>query len=57
MDRMAEHKISIHLRNMIRCLEFLMVYSGFPHNQTYEPFCVFNENEYRVYNEMHITKW
>ena len=54
---MAGREISIHLRNMIRCLEFLMGYPGFWHNQTYEPSCIYNENEHQVYNEMHTGEW
>ena len=34
-----------------------MGHPGFWHNQTYEPSCVFNKNEHRVYNEMHSGKW
>ena len=43
---MARQKISIHLQNVIGCLEFLMSHPGFRHNQTYEPSCVYNENEH-----------
>ena len=39
------------------CLKFLIGHLGFWHNQTYEPSCVYNENEHRVYNEMHIGEW
>ncbi len=50
---MAGREISIHSRNVIRCLEFLMGYPGYRHNQTTEPSRIFNENEHQVYNEMH----
>ena len=54
---MAGQKIAIHLRNVMRCLEFLMKHPGFRHNQTFEPSYVYNENEERVYNKMHTGKW
>ena len=57
MSEMAVQEISIHLQNVIRCLEFLMDHLGFWHNQTYESSGVFNKNEYQVYNEMHTSKW
>ena len=34
-----------------------MGYPGFWHNETHESSCVFNENEHRVYNKMHISEW
>ena len=49
--------LQIHLRNMVGCLEFLMRHPGFQHNQTFELFRVYNENEERVYNEMHTGEW
>ena len=54
---MARREISIHLQNLIGCLKFLMGHPGFRHNQTYKPSCVYNENEHRVYNEMHTGEW
>lgn len=53
---MARQKFVIHLQNMIECLEFLIRHPGFWHNQIYEPSCIYNENEDRVYNEMHTGK-
>ena len=41
---------------MVRCLEFLIRHPNFWHNQTFEPSHVYNENEERVYNEMHTGK-
>ena len=46
MGGMAGQEISIYLQNVMGCLEFLMSHPSFWHNQTYEPSCVFNENEY-----------
>ena len=54
---MAGREISIHSQNVIRCLKFLMGHLGFWHNQTYEPFCVYNENEHQAYNEIHTGEW
>ena len=34
-----------------------MSHLGFWHNHTYEPSCVFSENEHQVYNEMHTGEW
>ena len=34
-----------------------MGHPGFQHNQTYEPCRVYNQNEDRVYNEMHTGDW
>ena len=34
-----------------------MRHPGFWHNQTFEPFRVYNKNKERVYNEMHTGKW
>ncbi len=56
MARIARQEIAIYLRNVVGYLEFLMDHPGFQHNQTYEPSCIYNENERRVYNEMHIGK-
>ena len=50
---MARQEISIHSQNVIECLKFLIDHLGFQHNQTYEHFCVFNENKHQVYNKMH----
>lgn len=55
--KMAKQEISIYLQNMVRCLKFLMRYSGLQNNQLYEPFYVYNENEEQVYNEMHTGNW
>ncbi len=55
--RMAGQEIAIHLRNMLGCLEFFMRHPGFRHNQIYEPSRIYNENEQRVYNEMHTGEW
>ena len=57
MAGMARQEIAIHLRNVVGCLEFLMRHPGFRHNQTFEPSRVYNENEERVYNEMHTGEW
>ena len=54
---MARREIAIHSQNVVGCLEFLMRHPGFRHNQTFEPSCVYNENEERVYNEMHTGEW
>ena len=56
MAGIARQKISIHAQNMMRCLEFLMRHPDFWHNQTFEPSCVYNENEEQVYNEIHFSK-
>ena len=53
---MAGQEIAIYLQNMMGCLEFLMAHPGFLHNQTYEPSCIYNENEQQVYNKMHTSK-
>ncbi len=34
-----------------------MGHPGFWHNQTYEPSCIYNENERQIYNEMHTGEW
>ena len=49
----ARREISIHSRNIIKYLEFLIDHPDYCHNQTYEPYRIFNENEHRVYNKMH----
>ncbi len=49
----ARQEIAIQLQNMINCLEFLMGHPGFQYNQIYEPCHIYNQNEHRVYNEMH----
>ena len=41
----ARQEISIYPQNLLGCLELLMRYPGFWLNQTYEPSCVYNENE------------
>ncbi len=55
--RMARQEIAMHSQNVVGCLEFLMGHPGFWHNQIYEPSCIYNENERRVYNEMHTSEW
>ena len=57
VGEMAGRKISIHFQNVIGCLKFRIGHPGFWHNQTYKPSCVYNENEHRVYNEMHTGEW
>ena len=54
---MAKREIAIHSQNVVGCLKFLMRYPGFRHNQIFELSRVYNENEERVYNEMHTGKW
>ena len=54
---MTGQEIAIYLQNVIGYLEFLMAYADFWHNQTYEPSCIYNKNEQRVYNEMHTSEW
>ena len=53
---MARQEIAIHSQNVMGCLKFLMKHPGFWHNQTFEPSCIYNENEERVYNKMHTSK-
>ena len=53
---MARQEIVIQLQNVVRNLEFLIRHPGFWQNQTFEPSCVYNENEKPVYNEMYISK-
>ena len=53
---MAKREITIHLQNVIECLEFLIRHPGSWYNQTFEPSYVYNKNEERVYNKMHIGK-
>ena len=53
---MAGKEIVIYLQNVVGYLEFLMRYQGFWHNQTFEPFCIYKENEKHVYNKMHSDK-
>lgn len=45
------------MHNGIGWLKFFIVLLGFWHNQTYERFCVYNENEYQVYNEINTSAW
>ncbi len=54
--RMARQEIAIHPRNVVDCLEFFVGHPGFRHNQTYELSRIYNENDQRVYNEMHTGK-
>ena len=54
---MARQKFAIYSQNVVGYLKFLMRYPDFWHNQTFEPSCVYNENEEQVYNEIHIGKW
>ena len=53
----ARQEIAIQLWNVLNCIEFMMGHLGFQHNQTYEPCCVYNQNEDQVYNEMQIGDW
>ncbi len=55
--RIARQEIAIHSRNVVGCLKFLMGHPGFWHNQIYEPSRIYNENERRVYNEIHTGEW
>ena len=57
VSEIAGQEIAIQLRNVLSCIKFLMGHPGFQHNQTYRPFCVYNQNEDRVYNEMHTRDW
>ena len=54
---MAGQEITIHLGNVMGCLEFLIADPGFWYNQIYKLSCIYNENEQQVYNEMHTGKW
>lgn len=56
MGGMARQKISIHSENMIGYLEFLMGHPDFWNNKIYKSSCIFNENEYQIYNEIHTDK-
>ena len=49
-------EISIYSQNMVSYLKFLMRYPRLWYNQIYEPSCVFNESENRVYNEIYTDK-
>ena len=42
---MAGQKIAIYLQNMMGDLKFIIVYPRFWYKQTYEPFCIYNENK------------
>ena len=53
---MPGQEILRHLQNMVDCLEFLMGYPRFQHNQIYKLPCVFNKSENQVYNEIYIGK-
>ena len=53
----ARQKAAIYSQNVVGCLKFLMRHPGFWHNQTFEPSCVYNENEKQVYNKMYTSKW
>ena len=53
---MAKQEIAIYLPNVIWCLEFLIRHPDFWYNQTFEPSCIYNENEKQVYNEIHTGK-
>ena len=57
VSEIAGQEITIQSRNVLICIEFLMEHLGFQNNQTYEPYCVYNQNEDRVYNEMHTRDW
>ena len=57
MAGMARREIAIHSQNVVRYLKFLMRHPGFWHNKTFEPSCIYNENEEQVNNEMHTGKW
>ena len=50
-------EITIQSQNVLSCIKFLMGHPSFQHNQTYEPCRVYNQNEDRVYNEMHTGNW
>ena len=45
MVEMAKREIAIYLQNFVGCLKFLMRHPSFWHNQTFEPFYVYNKNE------------
>ena len=38
----VRQEIAIQSQNVLSCIEFLMGHPGFQHNQTYEPYCVYN---------------
>ena len=57
VSEIAGQKIVIQLQNVLSCVKFLMGYLSFQHNQTYEPCCIYNQNEDQVYNKMHTGDW
>ena len=57
VSEMAGQEISIHSQNVIGCLDFLIGYLSFYHNQTHKPSCVFNKNEHQIDNEIYTGEW
>ena len=45
--------LMIQLQNVIDCLRFLMRYTDFWENQTYQLSHIYNQKEDQVYNEMY----
>ena len=41
----AGQEIAIPLQNVLSYIKFLMTHPGFQHNQTYEPYRIYNQNE------------
>ena len=57
VDNIAGHNLTIQSRNVIDCLRFFMGHPGFWENQIYQPSCIYNQKDDRVYNEMHTGNW
>ncbi len=57
VDNIAAQSLTIQSRNVIDCLRFFMGHLGFWKNQTYQPSRIYNQNDARVYNEMHTGNW
>lgn len=55
ISEIISQEIAIQLENIIYYMEFFIGYQGFLYNQIYKAYYVYNQNDYRVYNKMHIS--
>ena len=55
VEKIAGQNLTIQSRNVIDCLRFFIGHPGFWENQTYQLSRIYNQNDDRVYNEMHTS--
>lgn len=50
----AKQKLTIYPQQVIDYLRFLIRHPEFEYNQTYQPFYIYNQTDYYIYNKMYI---